>query len=49
MAKLYIKKTIATQEMLPKKDTINFILNYSKALTIVKVGNTNQEFELLSN
>ena len=47
MAKLYTKKTIATQEMLPKKETVNFILNYSKALTVVKVAN--QEFELLSN
>jgi hypothetical protein len=49
MAKLYIKKTITTQEMLPKKETVNFILNYSKALTVVKIGNTNQEFELNSN
>lgn len=47
MAKLYTKETNATQEMLPKKDTVNFILNYSKALKVVKVAN--QEFELIAN
>lgn len=38
MAKLYTKKKNATPEMLPKKETVNFILNYSKALRIDKVG-----------
>jgi hypothetical protein len=47
MAKLYSKKALANTKMLPKKETINFILNYSKALKIVKVGNMN--FELLAN
>jgi hypothetical protein len=47
MAKLYSKKALATNKMLPKKETVQFILNYSKALTIMKVGNKN--FEILAN
>jgi hypothetical protein len=47
MAKLYSKKALATTKMLPKKETINFLLNYSKALSIVKIGSMN--FELLAN
>lgn len=47
MAKLYTKKTNATQEMLPKKETVSFILNYSKALKVVKVAE--KEFELIAN
>lgn len=44
MAKLYSKKKLAaTQEMLPKKETIDFILNYSKALKIVKTQNGKYE------
>ena len=39
MAKLYSKKTLVTTKMKPKKETISFILNYSKALKIIKVGN----------
>ncbi|MGH2664418.1 hypothetical protein [Flavobacterium sp.] len=47
MAKLYTKKKKATPKMLPKKETVNFILNYSKALRIVKVGDVN--FETIAN
>jgi len=47
MAKLYSKKKLATQEMKPKKETISFLLNYSKALSIYKVGNSN--FEIIAN
>jgi hypothetical protein len=47
MAKLYSKRTLATTKMLPKKETVNFILNYSKALNIIKVGNKN--FEIVAN
>lgn len=47
MAKIYSKKTLATTTMLPKRETINFILNYSKALNVVKIGNMN--FEILAN
>ncbi|WP_396168853.1 hypothetical protein [Flavobacterium sp.] len=44
MAKLYSKKALANTKMLPKKETISFILNYSKALNIIKIGNRNYEF-----
>ena len=47
MAKLYSKKALANTKMLPKKETITFILNYSKALNIVKIGNHN--FEVMAN
>lgn len=47
MAKLYTKKTIVTQNMLPKKETVDFILNYSKSLKVVKVAN--EDIELHSN
>jgi hypothetical protein len=47
MAKLYSKKALANNKMVPKKETISFILNYSKALNIVKIGNHN--FEVIAN
>ena len=47
MAKLYSKKKLAPQMILPKKETISFLLNYSKALSIVKVGNLT--FESIAN
>ena len=47
MAKLYTQKELANTKMLPKKETVNFLLNYSKVLKIIKVGNLN--FEILAN
>lgn len=47
MAKIYSKKQLAKTNLLPKKETINFILNYSKAITITRIGNMN--FEILAN
>lgn len=47
MAKLYTSKKLATPKMLPKKETVRFLLNYSKALSIVKVGNIT--FETIAN
>ena len=47
MAKLYSKKKLATQEMKPKKETITFLLNYSKALSTYKVGNVS--IEIIAN
>ena len=47
MAKLYSQKALANTKMLPKKETINFILNYSKALKVVKASNMN--FEIIAN
>lgn len=47
MAKLYTKKELAIPKMLPKNETVKFILSYSAALNVVKVGN--QKFELIAN
>lgn len=38
MAKIYSKKSVTTSTMKPKKETISFLLNYSKALSYLKVG-----------
>ncbi len=47
MAKLYTKEQQATQQMLPKQETVDFLLNYSKALKIVKTENGT--FETIAN
>jgi CDP-diglyceride synthetase len=47
MAKIYFKKQKAAPKMSPKKDTINFLLSYSKALNIYKAGSLT--FENISN
>ena len=43
MAKIYSKKTLVTFSMKPKKETVSFLLNYSKALSFIKVGRMNIE------
>lgn len=43
MAKIYSKKTLVTNTMKPKKETISFLLNYSKAMSFIKVGKMNIE------
>lgn len=43
MAKIYSEKKLAAPEMLPKKETVEFLLNYSKALKIVKTENGTYE------
>jgi hypothetical protein len=43
MAKIYSKKALVTNSMKPKKATISFLLGYSKALHIIKVGKMNIE------
>jgi len=47
MAKLYTQKTLANSKMTPKRETIDFILNYSKALNIIKIGS--KKFEIIAN
>lgn len=47
MAKLYSKKKKANPKMSPKKETVSFLLNYSKALSITKVGDFT--FENIAN
>ena len=39
MAKIYSKKIVTPVKMKPKKETVSFLLNYSKALTIFAAGN----------
>jgi len=48
MAKIYSKKQLAAPEMLPKKETVDFLLNYSKALKIVRTSG-NLTFESIAN
>jgi len=38
MAKIYSKEKLVTDSMKPRKETISFLLHYSKALSILKVG-----------
>ncbi|MGV9003800.1 hypothetical protein [Flavobacterium sp.] len=47
MAKLYSKEKLATTKMLPRKNTISLILQYSKALKIVKCSG--MSFKLIAN
>lgn len=47
MAKIYSPKTLVTHSMKPKKETISFLLNYSKALTVLKVND--KSFEIIAN
>jgi hypothetical protein len=39
MAKLYSKNRQSIKEMKPSKETVSFILSYSRAMKIIKVGN----------
>jgi len=43
MAKIYSKKSVANSKMKPRKEIISFLLNYSKALTYLKVNGLNIE------
>ncbi|MDG2432710.1 hypothetical protein [Flavobacterium sp.] len=47
MAKIYSKNALAPKSMKPKKEIVSFLLNYSKALSIAKVGNLN--IEIMAN
>lgn len=47
MAKIYSTNQLAASKMLPKKETISFLLNYSKALRMIKVGK--MTFECIAN
>ena len=47
MAKIYTAKKLVTNSMKPKKETISFLLNYSKALSVLNVNN--KSFEIIAN
>ena len=47
MAKIYSKKTLVSKDWKPTKETISFLLSYSKALSIIKIDN--KSFEIIAN
>ncbi|EDP96066.1 hypothetical protein KAOT1_07853 [Kordia algicida OT-1] len=47
MAKNYTKSSSEMKKMLPKKETISFLLNYSKALSVINYKR--MKFETLLN
>ncbi|MBK8599892.1 MAG: hypothetical protein IPN80_04470 [Flavobacterium sp.] len=47
MAKIYSRKSFVTPSMKPKKETVSFLLNYSKALSYMKIGKMN--IEMIAN
>ena len=47
MAKIYSQESPKFKKLNPKDETINFLLNYSKALRIIKCNNL--EFESVLN
>ncbi|MGO4816808.1 hypothetical protein [Flavobacterium sp. W22_SRS_FP1] len=47
MAKIYSKQSLVTKTIKPRKEIVSFLLNYSKALTVIKTDN--RSFEIISN
>ncbi len=47
MAKLYSKQKLASKKVLPKKETVQFILGFSAAFNVMKIGKHN--FEMIAN
>ncbi len=47
MAKLYSKNSKTNKQMNPKDETVSFILNYSKALSVINYKK--MKFEALLN
>jgi hypothetical protein len=47
MAKLYSKRKLAKKALVPKKETIQLLLQYSCALRVIKVGN--MQFDSIAN
>lgn len=47
MAQLYSKKTSNHEQLIPRQETIKFLLNYSKSLHIVSFGTT--KFDCILN
>jgi hypothetical protein len=47
MAKIYSQKKLANSPMKPRKEIVSFLLNYSKALSVIKVKNIS--FEIIAN
>lgn len=47
MPKIYAKKSFVLKSKKPKKETISFLLSYSKSLTMLKIDST--YFEIIAN
>lgn len=47
MAKIYSKKSIVSTNLKPKKETISFLLSYSKALSYLKIKDL--KIEVIAN
>ncbi|WNH10216.1 hypothetical protein [Thalassobellus suaedae] len=47
MAKLYSKKSIEINDLKPKEETVDFLLKYSKALSVISYNKL--KFEALLN
>ena len=47
MAKLYSECSKTNETLNPKKETVDFLLNYSKALSVIHCNNL--KFEALQN
>lgn len=47
MAKIYSKQSLAPKAVKPSKEIVSFLLNYSKALKVLKTEN--KVFEIIAN
>ncbi len=47
MAKIYSQKKLVITKLKPKKETISFLLNFSKALSVIKVNE--RSIEIIAN
>ncbi|MFV8327883.1 hypothetical protein [Flavobacterium sp. ZS1P14] len=47
MAKIYSRKSLVTKSMKPEKEVVSFLLNYSKALSVIKIED--KSFEIIAN
>ena len=47
MAKIYSEEPLKTNDLKPKEETVNFLLNYSKALSVINCNR--MKFEALLN
>jgi hypothetical protein len=49
MAKLYIENSKHSETLKPSEETVNFLLNYSQALSVINCSKSNLKFEALLN
>lgn len=47
MAKIYSEESLKIKDLKPKEETVNFLLNYSKALSVIDYNK--MKFEALLN